>query len=184
MLKEAVSIPGISMTYVLNKALKMKGPNLYTPGQPCILSCGNCLRLCMRVQMNKSQLYAMCEKQAYELLKTGMVGGPSVIFCWYAEAGRSRIRTSVKTCTSVVAFNVNSLYLYCSGQRMPCGKEQYVKVECPKDPEELCNKVMKGELFWFLQVDIHVPDYLRKGSVNSAPCLLWIPFWKKRSPDT
>ena len=42
MLKDAVSIPGISMTYVLNKALKMKkpgGPDLYAPGQPCDHKC-------------------------------------------------------------------------------------------------------------------------------------------------
>ena len=44
---------------------------------------------------------------------------------------------------------------------MPCCKEQYVEVECPNDPEvirELCNQVMKGALFTFLQVDIHVPN--------------------------
>ena len=38
MLKNAVSIPGILMTYVLNKALKMKkpgDPDLYAPGQLC-----------------------------------------------------------------------------------------------------------------------------------------------------
>ena len=37
-LKDTVSIPGISMTYMLNKALKMKkpgDPDLYAPGQPC-----------------------------------------------------------------------------------------------------------------------------------------------------
>ena len=36
-----------------------------------------------------------------------------------------------------------------------------MKVECPKDQEmvpELCNQVIKGALFWFLQVDIHVLD--------------------------
>ena len=42
MLKDTVSIPGISMTYVLNKALKMKkpeDPDLYAPGQPCEHKC-------------------------------------------------------------------------------------------------------------------------------------------------
>ena len=36
-----------------------------------------------------------------------------------------------------------------------------MKVERPKDPEvvqELCNQVMKGAIFGFLQVDIHFPD--------------------------
>ena len=42
MLKDAVSILGISTTYVLNKVLKMKKsgyPDLYAPGQPCIHKC-------------------------------------------------------------------------------------------------------------------------------------------------
>ena len=44
MLKDAVSIPGISMTYVLNKAFEMKkpgDPDLYAPGQPCHRKCNN-----------------------------------------------------------------------------------------------------------------------------------------------
>ena len=44
---------------------------------------------------------------------------------------------------------------------MPCSKEQYIEVEYPENPEvvqDLCNQVMKGALFGFLQVDIHVPD--------------------------
>ena len=42
LLKDAVSIPGISMNYVLNKALKMKkksGPDLFAPGDPCKCKC-------------------------------------------------------------------------------------------------------------------------------------------------
>ena len=44
LLKDAVSIPGISMTYVLNKALKMKkksDPDLFAPGEPCKCKCKN-----------------------------------------------------------------------------------------------------------------------------------------------
>ena len=42
LLKDAVSIPGISMTYVLNKALKIKkksDPDLFAPGDPCKCKC-------------------------------------------------------------------------------------------------------------------------------------------------
>ena len=49
MLKDAVSITGISMTNVLNKAVKVKKPDhpdLYAPGQPCTHKCkDNCPRL-------------------------------------------------------------------------------------------------------------------------------------------
>ena len=47
MLKDTVSIPGISMTYMLSTALRMKGPDLYALGQPCIYTCRDCLGLCM-----------------------------------------------------------------------------------------------------------------------------------------
>ena len=43
---------------------------------------------------------------------------------------------------------------------MPCSKEEYVEVDQPYDTEELRNQVMKGMLFGFPQVDIHVPDEL------------------------
>ena len=45
MLQDAVSIPGISMMYVLNKSLKMKTtgePELFALGQPCFYKCEDC----------------------------------------------------------------------------------------------------------------------------------------------
>ena len=42
MLKDTVSIPGISMAYMLNKALKMKkpgDPDFYAPRKPCRDNC-------------------------------------------------------------------------------------------------------------------------------------------------
>ena len=65
-----------------------------------------------------------CEKCAknkqYKLLKTGMVGGPSIVFTRYHEAGKSRIRDhqyyDAKICAGVMEFDTNSLHLYCSSQ--------------------------------------------------------------------
>ena len=84
MLKDAVSIPGISMIYVLNKALKMKkpgDPDLYAPGQPCEHKCNEegCLGKdctdCKRVRADCTE----CSKnKPYELIKTGMIGEPSI----------------------------------------------------------------------------------------------------------
>ena len=88
-----------------------------------------------------------------------MVGGPNIVFCQYHEFGKSQIcnYTDVKICSKIVGFDANSRYLYCSGQEMPCSKEEYVEVEQPYDMEELCNQVMSSEFF---QVDIHAPDEL------------------------
>ena len=175
MLKDAVSIPGISMTYVLNKALTetavAEENELYAPGLPCTHTCEACrtknrpaagCNKCKRVRNECNQ----CPKnKPYELLKTGMIGGPSIVFCRYAEVGKTKIRShqweDAKNCESIVGFDANSLYLYCSGQEMPCGKEQYFEVEDPTVVEDLCNAVLNGNLFGYLQVDIQVPEQLR-----------------------
>ena len=41
---------------------------------------------------------------------------------------------------------------------MPSGKESYFEVSNPRIIKDLCDKVLTGELFGFLQVDIHVPN--------------------------
>ena len=99
-LKDAVSIPAISMTYVLNKALKMRAkndPELYAPGGGCTHKCDeNCIKSrcnkCLKIQTRCEE----CKPNAvYELLKTGMVGGPSIVFCRYAEQGVTYNRSHV-----------------------------------------------------------------------------------------
>ena len=58
---------------------------------------------------------------------------------------------------------------------MPCGKEQHVEVENPQDSSViryLCDKVMKDELFGFLQVDIHVTDELLEKFSEFSPLLI------------
>ena len=70
MLKDAVSIPGISMTYVLNKAIKTRKTNepaFYAPGDPCNCKCEpDCKKsTCDKCFAKKTN----CKIQAYELLK-------------------------------------------------------------------------------------------------------------------
>ena len=86
MLNDAVSIPGISMTYVLNKALDM-GADLYSPGQPCGRKCQNdCVKLrCKACKQIKIDCTLCAKNKPYELLKTGMIGGPSIVFCRYEK---------------------------------------------------------------------------------------------------
>ena len=85
-LKDAVSIPGVSMRYVLNKSLKL---NLdiepYAPGEPCKHKCkGSCFRKTCKACKDVQNSCTECTKnEAYELLQTGMVGGPAIVFCRY-----------------------------------------------------------------------------------------------------
>ena len=79
LLKDAVSIPGISMTYVLNKALKMKkkfDPDLFAPGDPCKCKCKNdCQKKgCEKCKEIRDNCKICTKNEAYEILTTGMVG--------------------------------------------------------------------------------------------------------------
>ena len=133
LLKDAVSIPGISMMYVLNEALKRKKysePDLFAPGEPCKCKCSDdCEKAgCKDCKEVRKDCKICTKNEAYEMLTTGMIGGPSIVFCRYAEAGVSQIRSHIyedaKTCRTVLGLDANSLYLFCSGQEMPCGKEK------------------------------------------------------------
>ena len=168
LLKDAVSIPGISMTYVLNKALKMKkksDPDLFAPGEPCKCKCSDYCKKegCEKCKEIRDNCKICTKNEAYEMLTTGMIGGPSIVFCRYAEAGVSKIRSHIysladaKTCRSVQGLDANSLYLFCSGQEMPCGKEKVFKCN-PEEKDKLIQNVLKDKLFGFFQVDIEVPE--------------------------
>ena len=178
LLKDAVSIPGISMNYVLNKALKMKkksDPDLFAPGEPCKCKCKvDCKKVrCEKCKGIRDNCEICTKNEAYEMLTTGMIGGPSIVFCRHAEAGVSKIRSHIysekaKTFRSVLGLDSNSLYLFCSGQEMPCGKEKVFKCNPEAKPEqsseeqdEIIQNVLNDELFRFFEVDIEVPDQLR-----------------------
>ena len=110
--KDAVSIPGISMTYVLNKSLeKSKKLGLYSPGGICHLcrdtreelqhcSCNGALKCGAYCEECQSGMQALekceCVKTAvYDLLRTGMVGGPAQVFTKYHEKDITHIRSHV-----------------------------------------------------------------------------------------
>ena len=194
LLKDAVSIPGISMTYVLNEAEKRRKysePALFAPGEPCKCKCSDdCGKKgCEDCKEVRKDCETCTKNEAYEILTTGMVGGPSIVFCRYAEAGISKIRSHInseaKTCRAVLGFDANSLYLYCSGQEMPCGKEKVFKCNPEAKPEQrpkgrskalsseeknkLIQNVLTDELFGFFEVDIEVPHQLQNHFSEFSP---------------
>ena len=188
LLKDAVSIPEISMNYVLNKALKMKkksDPDLFAPGDPCKCKCSDhCEKFpCEGCKQTRKDCKIHTKNEAYESLTTGMVGGPSIVFCRYAEAGVSQIRSHIysdseagaklraKTCRAVLGFDAYSLYLYCSGQEMPCGKEKVFQSEAG-EKDKLIQNVLNDKLFGFFQVDIEVPEQLRDKFSEFSPLFI------------
>ena len=180
LLKDAVSIPGISMMYVLNEALKRKKysePDLFAPGEPCKCECSSddCGKTegCEKCKEIRDNCKICTKNEAYEMLKTGMIGGPSIVFCRYGEAGVSKIRSHIysekaKTCRSVHGLDSNSLYLFCSGQEMPFGKEKVFKCN-PGEKNEIIQNVLNDKLFGFFEVDIEVPEQKRKRFSEFCP---------------
>ena len=169
------------MNYVLNKASKMKkksGPDLFAPGEPCICKCSDdCEKFpCEDCKQARKDCKIHTKNEAYEMLTTGMIGGPSIVFCRYAEAGVSQIRSHIyqhaKTCRAVLGFDANSLYLFCSGQEMPCGKKKVFSERSGKK-DKLIQNVLNDKLFGFFEVDIEVPEQLWNHFSEFSPlCIL------------
>ena len=122
----------------------------------------------------------VCEETAvYNLLRTGMVGGPVQVFTRYHEKDITRIRSHVyeeksKLTKGIIGYDVNALYLYCSGDVMPCGKDALVMNKKPFDQKRIAkfsNDVLKGKVFGFAQVDIEVPDKFYDKFSEMAPLL-------------
>ena len=99
-----------------------------------------------------------CEKTAaYDLLRTGMVGGPAHVFTRYHEKDITRKRSHVykeksKLTKGVVGYDANALYLYCSGDIMPCGKDTLNVKKKPYDQKRMAKfseDVLKGKVFGF-----------------------------------
>ena len=185
------------MTYVLNKALKMKKKSdldLFAPGDPCKCKCKNdCKKVgCEKCKEIRDNCKICTKNEAYEMLTTGMIGGPSIVFCRHAEAGVSKIRSHIysrsdskagaklsedaKTCRSVLGLDANSLYLFCSGQEMPCGKEKVFKCNPEAKPEqssaeqdEIIQNVLNDKFFGFFEVDLEVPEQKRKRFSEFCP---------------
>ena len=82
-LKGAVSILGISLRYLLRRAVE-RGAELYSPG-----------------------------KEAYEMLKAAVVGGQSLVFTWYHEVGVTRLRShqtaEPRLCKRILGYDANAL---------------------------------------------------------------------------
>ena len=132
--KDAVSLPGVSMQYILRGTLRGRDP---------------------------PQLYAP-SGEAFEMLKRAVVGGPSLVFTRKHIAGQTRIRSHkyelARIVQRVLAFDANSLYPSTMTKEMPCGKETVVHYEDPAQAaKDLIPRLYSKRWFGFAEVDIEVP---------------------------
>ena len=132
--KDAVSLPGVSMQYILRSTCRGRNaPERYAPGP-----------------------------KAYDMLRAAVVGGPSLVFTRRHVAGKTRIRShkyeQSNLVKRIVGFDANSLYPSTMAKEMPCGQEF---VEHYKDPVQaaqlLIGRIYSKRWFGFAEVDIEVP---------------------------
>lgn len=77
----------------------------------------------------KRPVFTVCKNfpDLYDMCKQNMVGGPSIVFHRYHEAGKTKLREremgeSAKTCKFIQGFDANALYVWCLGQEQPVGR--------------------------------------------------------------
>ena len=130
-LKDAASIPGVIMHYLLRGTAE-RGAELWTPG-----------------------------KEAYEMLRGAVVGGPSIVFTRHHEVGETNICShqvpSPHPCWKIVGYDTNALYLSTMLQEMPCGKERVMRFEEPaREAPGFTRRLQVGAWFGFAEVDIEI----------------------------
>ena len=139
-LKDAVSLPGVSEKYILRKTLQprwgYKPPELYSPN-----------------------------KEAYEMLKAAVVGGPSLVFTRRHVAGETRIRShqyeDARLCRRILGYDANSLYPSTMMKEMPCGPGYVKSYDNPEAYARVFPQFLwMEEWFGFAEVDIEVPEEL------------------------
>ena len=152
-LKDAVSLPGVSLHHLLRGTIE-RGAELYSPS-----------------------------KEAYDMLKNAMVGGPSIVFKRHHEAGVTQIRphrfAKTKTCQKIIGYDANALYPSTMQREMPCGKEEVKHFENPRMAAiELVNALKNKTWFGFAEVDIEIPQNLWAKFEEMPPF-----FFTKQIPD-
>ena len=155
-MKDAVSFPGVSLHYLLRGAIE-RNAVLYSPS-----------------------------KEAYDMLKAAVVGGPSLVFTRYHEVGKTRIRSHQiaggvsphtpqgipKLCKNILGYDANALYLSTMLREMPCGKEKVVHYtgEYQTDGAPvLTHRLKEGSWFGYAEIDIEIPNHLHQKFEEMCP---------------
>ena len=145
-MKDAVSIPGVSLHYLLRGAIE-RNAELYSPSE-----------------------------EAYQMLKEAVVGGPSLVFTRYHEVGKTRIRShqiaEPKLCQNILGYDANALYLSTMLREMPCGQEKvvhYTNEYQINGAPTLTHRLKEGSWFGYAEVDIEIPNHLHQMFEEMCP---------------
>jgi hypothetical protein len=119
-LKETVSIPGISRKMMYRSAKKERA------------------------------VFSLIDKansDLYYLIKNNIVGGPSIIFKRFCQRDETFVRNNLnRPCKRVIGYDANSLYLWSIGQKMPCGG--YIRRKCENNFSPIKSDKYDAMFYW------------------------------------
>ena len=128
MFKQGISVPGLSLRLLFKYINKTK---------------------------HFFQLFGSKNKDLHKAVKNGVVGGPSIVFSRYQEAGLTRLRSvdwqgvansKAKLCQGVAGYDANALYLWCISQDMPTGV--FMRRKAPKFEVDWGKQYSRVALDW------------------------------------
>ena len=115
-------------------------------------------------------------KEAYDMLKEAVVGGPSLVFTRYHAVGVTGIRShriaEPRLCKNILGYDANALYLSTMLREMPCGKERVAHYDDEYQAEAapvLTHRLKEGNWFGFAEVDIEIPKPLHPKFEEMCP---------------
>ena len=129
--KDAVSLPGVSLHYLMRKTLTNPGtPALYPPNL-----------------------------EAYKMLKGAVVGGPSLVFTRKHVVGETTIRNrclaNSKPVKTILGYDANSLYPSTMQYDMPCGRGVVVTYDNPEEAaQDLPMRIKTRKWFGFAEAEV------------------------------
>ncbi|KAJ8031107.1 hypothetical protein HOLleu_27721 [Holothuria leucospilota] len=157
--KDGISVPGLTMKYLFQKA----------EGEPFAL-------------------FHRSDQDLYYTFRANLVGGPSIIFHRYQEKGKTKIRNTDNVCQKIVGFDANALYLWAIMQNMPTGpylrrrEETGFKLEKSRPSlrlplekvrklslQRIVQAIRDDQIFGAIECDIHVPDELKPTFAEMCP---------------
>jgi G:T-mismatch repair DNA endonuclease (very short patch repair protein) len=156
MLKDAISLPGLAIKWMFIEAPQ---PTHISRSTTPSSGLAGALR-----DIQPIMLIDEPNKDLYHLIKSNIVGGPSIVFHRFHEAGLTRIRLAIygvyaKLCQLVLGLDASALYLWCLMQPMPTGYPRRRRIEHEFRPDSMrkFSKTAQGwleHLSWTLGLSI------------------------------
>ena len=106
----------------------------------------------------KFSLFKPEDSELYDTLRTGLIGGPAIVFNRYHEKDITKIKDN-KIAKKILGYDANSLYLDSLSKQMPTNGYENVMIN--QSIDYYIKEILEDRIYGFIQCDIHVPDELK-----------------------